>query len=47
MVKTVVDKIFQAIGANQAHYFGHVSEGGDMKKIMAKSDNLFGVGGVI
>ena len=46
-VYTEVDKIFQSIGANRAHYFGCAFEGVDMKKIMAKSDDLFGVGGVL
>ena len=31
---TEVDKIFQSIGANRAHYFGHAFEGVDIKKIM-------------
>jgi hypothetical protein len=44
---TAVDKIFQSIGANRAHYFGRAFEGVHIKKIMAKSDYLFGVGGVI
>ena len=46
-VYTAVDKIFQSIGANRAHYFGRAFEGVDIKKIMAKSDDLFGVGGAI
>jgi hypothetical protein len=44
---TEVDKIFQSIGVNQAHYFGRAFEGVDIKKIMAKSDDLFGVGGML
>ena len=28
---TEVDKIFQSIGTNQAHYFGHSFEGVDIK----------------
>jgi hypothetical protein len=44
---TAVDKIFQSIGANQAHCFGHAFEGVDIKRIMEKSDDLFGVGGVL
>ena len=44
---TEVDKIFQLIGANRAHYFGRAFEGVDIKKIMAKSDDLFGVGGTL
>jgi hypothetical protein len=47
LVYTVVDKIFQSIGANLAHYFGRAFEGVDIKKNMAKSDDLFGVGGAI
>jgi hypothetical protein len=46
-VYTEVDKIFQSIGANRAHYFGRAFEGVNTKKIMAKSDDLFGVGGVL
>jgi hypothetical protein len=46
-MNTKVDKIFQSIGANQAHYFGCAFEGVDIKKIMAKSDDLFGVGGML
>ena len=44
---TEVDKIFQSIGANRAHYFGRAFEGVDIKKIMAKSDDLFGVDGTL
>ena len=44
---TYVDRIFQKIGANRAHYFGRVFEGVDIRKIMAKSDDLFGVDGEI
>ena len=44
---TTVDRIFQKIGANRAHYFGRVFEGVDIRKIMAKSDDLFGVDGEI
>jgi len=44
---TSVDRIFQSIGANRAHYFGRVFEGVDIRKIMAKSDDLFGVDGEI
>jgi hypothetical protein len=33
-VYTEVDKIFQSIGANRAHYFGRAFEGVDIKKIM-------------
>ena len=44
---TSVDRIFQIIGANRAHYFGRVFEGVDIRKIMAKSDDLFGVDGEI
>ncbi len=44
---TSVDRIFQSIGANRAHYFGCVFEGVDICKIMAKSDDLFGVDGEI
>ena len=44
---TSVDRIFQKIGANRAHYFGRVFEGVDIRKIMAKSDDLFGVDGEI
>jgi hypothetical protein len=36
-----------SIGANRAHYLGRVSEGVDILKIMAKSDDLFGVSGEI
>ena len=46
-VYTAVDKIFQSIGANRAHYFGRAFEGVDIRKIMGKSDDLFGVGGMI
>ena len=46
-VYTEVDKIFQSIGANRAHYFGRAFEGVDIKKLMAKSDDLFGVGGTL
>ena len=46
-VYTEVDKTFQSIGANRAHYFGRALEGVDIKKIMAKSDDLFGVGGTL
>ena len=46
-VYTEVDKTFQSIGANRAHYFGRAFEGVDIKKIMAKSDDLFGVGGTL
>ncbi len=44
---TAVDKIFQLIGANRAHYFGRAFERVNIKKIMGKSDDLFGMGGVI
>ena len=44
---TSIDRIFQLIGANRAHYFGCVFEGVDIRKIMAKSDDLFGVDGEI
>ena len=44
---TSIDRIFQLIGANRAHYFGRVFEGVDIRKIMAKSDDLFGVDGEI
>jgi hypothetical protein len=44
---TSVDRIFQSIGANRAHYFGRAFEGVDIRKIMAKSDELFGVVGTI
>ncbi len=44
---TSVDRIFQSIGANRAHYFGRAFEGVDICKIMAKSDDLFGVDGEI
>ena len=44
---TFVDRIFQSIGANRAHYFGRVFEDVDIRKIMAKSDDLFGVDGEI
>ena len=44
---TSVDRIFQSIGANRAHYFGCVFEGVDIRKIMTKSDDLFGVDGEI
>ena len=44
---TEVDKIFQSIGANRAYYFGRAFEGVDIKMIMAKSDDLFGVGGTL
>jgi len=43
---TSIDRIFQLIGANRAHYFGHVFEGVDIRKIMAKSDDLFGFASV-
>jgi hypothetical protein len=46
-VYTAVDKIFQSIGANRTHYFGRAFEGVDIRKIMGKSDDLFGVGGMI
>ncbi len=47
-VYTEVDRIFvQLIGANRAHFFGCAFEGVDIKKIMAKSDDLFGVGGTL
>ncbi|KAL7528525.1 hypothetical protein ACHAXR_003576, partial [Thalassiosira sp. AJA248-18] len=46
-VYTSIDRIFQKIGANRAHYFGRKFEGIDIRKIMAKSDDLFGVGGAI
>ncbi len=44
---TSIDRIFQKIGASRAHYFGRVFEGVDICKIMAKSDDLFGVDGEI
>ncbi len=44
---TSINRIFQSIGANRAHYFGRVFEGVDIHKIMAKSDDLFGVAGEI
>jgi hypothetical protein len=44
---TYIDRIFQSMGANRAHYFGCVFEGVDIRKIMAKSDDLFGVDGEI
>ncbi len=44
---TAVDKIFQSIGANQAHYFGNAFESVDIRKIMGKSDDLFDFGGMI
>ncbi len=51
MVKSLctaaVDKIFQSIGANRVHYFGRAFEGVDNEKIMEKSDDAFGVGGVL
>ena len=46
-VYTKVDKIFQSIGANWAHYFGRAFEGVDIKQIMAKSDDIFDVGGAL
>lgn len=46
-VYTAVDRIFQKYGANRAHYFGRAFEGVDIRKIMASSDDLFGVGGTI
>ncbi len=46
-IYTAVDRIFQKIGANRAHYFGRAFEGVDIRKIMAASDILFGVGGSI
>jgi hypothetical protein len=47
LLYTSVDRIFQKIGASRAHYFGRVFEGVDIRKIMAKSDDLFGVDGEI
>ena len=44
---TSIHRIFQSIGANRAHYFGRVFEGVDIRKILAKSDDLFGVDGEI
>ena len=46
-IYTAVDKIFQKIGANRAHYFGRKFEGIDIRKIMDKADDLFGVNGTI
>ena len=46
-IYTEVDRTFQLIGANRAHYFGRAFEGVDIKKIMAKSDDLFGVDGTL
>ena len=46
-VYTSIDRIFQKHGANRAHYFGRAFEGVDIRKIMNKSDELFGVGGDI
>ena len=46
-IYTQVDRIFQSIGANRAHYFGRKFEGVDIRKIMAKSDYLFGEDGKI
>ncbi len=43
LLYTSIDRIFQKIGASRAHYFGHVFEGVDIRKIKAKSDELFGV----
>ena len=46
-IYTAVDKIFQKIGANRAHYFGRKFEGIDIRKIMEKANDLFGVNGTI
>ena len=46
-IYTSVDRIFQKHGANRAHYFSRAFEGVDIRKIMNKSDELFGVGGDI
>jgi hypothetical protein len=42
-----VDQIFQKIGANRSHYFGRAFQGIDIRKIMDKSDELFGANGDI
>ena len=46
-IYTSIDRIFQKHGANRAHYFGRAFEGVDIRKIMNKSDELFGDGGDI
>jgi hypothetical protein len=46
-IYTSVDRIFQKYGANRAHYFGRAFEGVDIRKIMNKSEELFGDGGDI
>jgi len=42
-----VDRIFQEFGANRSHYFGRTFQGVDIRKIMNKSKDLFGVDGKI
>jgi hypothetical protein len=46
-VYTEVDRIFQEFGANRSHYFGRAFQGVDIRKIMNKSKDLFGVDGKI
>ena len=46
-IYTSVNKIFQKFGANRAPYFGCAFEGVDIWKIMASSNELFGVGGEV
>ena len=44
-VYTEVDRIFQRHGANRSYYFGRQFQGKDIRKIMDKSDELFGSNG--
>jgi len=46
-VYSEVDQIFQKIGANRSHYFGRAFQGIDIRKIMDKSNELFGANGDI
>ena len=46
-VYTEVDRIFKDHGANRSHYFGRAFQGMDIRKIMEKSEELFGNNGKI
>jgi hypothetical protein len=46
-VYTEVDRIFKKHGANRSSYFGRAFQGVDIRKIMDKSDKLFGEDGEI
>ena len=41
-VYTEIDRLFQSHRANRSHYFGRQFQGKDIRKIMDKSDELFG-----